>query len=96
MASLKDLCTNVPKELLNAQTAYNAGNILRTRKSIVKQAKHMERDTHVFDECKQARPNRTKYRNTLYREQAGTMGNYVRTVRVGEYITNVCSSKRTF
>lgn len=90
MSTLKDLCTNIPVEILQAQKQYKA------QKHFQKRVQALGKETDIFERCKQVRPNRTKYRNTLYREQAGTMGNYVHTVRVGEYITNVCSSKRTF
>ena len=55
---------------------------------------HIERN--VFEIVKGVRTKK-KARNTCYREQAGTCGTYVRTMRFeNSYITKVCKSRSLY
>lgn len=77
MSTLKDLC-NVPQKLLFEQAAYNVA--VRAQRSYNKRMHGLSTETCIFEKVKQARPKK-KERNTFSRDEAGTLGQVVRTRR---------------
>lgn len=93
MASLKELCKNVPLKLLHAQANYNV--VVRTQTSYNKRMNSLDVEQAVFEQCKRQRSTK-RVRNSFSREEAGTCGMNTRTVRAGKYTTIVCKSRKMY
>ena len=94
MATLKDLCSNVPQSLLNTQAVYNA--MQRKVASYEKRMQQLDTEKCIFEQCKRNRTQK-RVRNKFSTEEAGTCGTYTRTMRFeNSYITKVCKSRSMY
>lgn len=93
MATLKELCSNIPQGLLRVQANYNLSQ--RKQAAYNKRMDRLEMERAIFEQCKRTRTQK-RVRNTWSTEQAGTCGSYTHTMRFeNSYITKVCKSRRT-
>ena len=94
MATLKDLCSSVPKSLLRVQTDYNLN--LQKQAAYNKRMERLGMERAIFEQCKRTRTQK-RVKNGWSSEQAGTCGTYVRTMRFeNSYITKVCKSRNLY
>lgn len=91
MANLRDLCVNVPSAIDRKAVEYE----LMRRKAISyrKRMDALSAEEHVFDHCKQVRPNKGKAKNRFSREEAGTEGRITMGIRTGAYSVCVCKAE---
>ena len=91
MAKIFELSKNISPVIVRIQQA----NVVRERmmSAYQKRAGEVCKDTHIFEQCKQARPQRGKYHNTLFREQSGTIGTTIVTKHTASGRTIVCRTK---
>lgn len=69
MATLKDLCSSVPKSLLRVQTDYNVNQ--RKQAAYNKRMQQLGMERAIFEQCKRERTQK-RVRNTFSRDEAGT------------------------
>jgi hypothetical protein len=94
MATLKELCSSVPKSLLRVQTDYNVNQ--RKQAAYNKRMERLGMERAIFEQCKHTRTQK-RVKNTFSSEQAGTCGSYTRTMRFeNSYITKVCKSRSMY
>ena len=91
MAQLKDLLKDVPAELSRKAVEYEL--LRRKNASYLKRVGELRAEEHVFDRCKQARPNKGKAKNRFSREEAGTIGTITMGIRTGKNSVCVCKSQ---
>lgn len=99
MATLKELCNSIPTSVLQQSERSERERVMREvarRKaaSYARRLENLESTFHPFDQCKQARPQKGKYKNTASREEAGTLGSVTMGVRTGKYSVCVCKVKQ--
>lgn len=92
MAQLKDLCTAIPVQMMRDQVMREVNR--RKAFSYASRMRSLDEETHVFDRCRTARPDKGKAKNGYSREEAGTIGNAIMGVRVGPHTVVVCKSKK--
>ena len=91
MATLKELCASVPKEVLRVQTCYNLNQ--RKVASYKERMESLSNERDVFGVCKQARPKK-KWHNRASTIEAGTMGSMTITKRFSNSrLTCVCKTR---
>ena len=90
MATLKDLCNQLPEQLTRKAVMCE----LMRRKAAAYQARldGLCQEKDVFENCQTRRPNKGKAKNRYSREEAGTNGRVTMGVRTGKYSVCVCSS----
>lgn len=93
MAKLFELSKSISPVIVRIQQA----NVVRERmmSAYQKRTGDVCKDTHIFEQCKQARPQRGKYHNTLFREQSGTIGTNITTRHTPSGRAIVCRTKYT-
>lgn len=95
MANLFELSKSISPAIIRVQQR----NVVRERmmSAYRKRMEDLGSERDVFDKCKNARPDRRKYRNTLFKEQCGTIGEHL-TVRHfdGSYISVTCRAKNIY
>jgi len=91
MATLRDLCANVPSAIDRKAVEYE----LMRRKAISYQKRmaSLSAEDRVFDACKQSRPSKRKVQNRYSREEAGTIGAITMGIRTGAYSVCVCKTQ---
>ena len=89
MATLRDLCKDVPQAIDRKAVEYEL--LRRKNASYLKRMGELRAEEHVFDRCKQTRPCKGKTKNRFSREEAGTKGRITMGVRTGKYGVVVCS-----
>lgn len=91
MANLFELCKSISPTIVRIQQR----NVVRERmmSAYQKRTGDVCKDTHIFEQCKQARPQRGKYHNTLFREQSGTIGMTIVTKHTASGRATVCRTK---
>lgn len=99
MATLKELCATIPTSVLKMQEAHEHKMVMRevarrTALSYAQRMKDLKDEWHVYDKCKQSRPQKGKYKNGYSREEAGTQGTIVAGIRAGRYTVVTCKTKR--
>ena len=68
MATLKDLCSSVPKSLLRVQTDYNLN--LQKQAAYNKRMQQLDMEHAIFEQCKHTRTQK-RVKNKFSTEQAG-------------------------
>lgn len=92
MATLKELCSNIPSELSRQAVQYEL--LHRQTLSYQKRQGALRAEENVFSKCKQCRPEKGKYKNRYSREEAGTIGDVTMGIRTGQYSVSVCKVKK--
>lgn len=94
MANLKELCGNVPQSLLRVQTDYNVN--VRMQASYNRRMQALDCERVIFEQCKRQRTQK-RVRNSFSREEAGTCGSAIVTIRKScTHTHQVCRTKRVF
>lgn len=94
MATLKDLCSNIPQSLLRVQTDYNVNQ--RKQAAYNKRMERLDMEHAIFEQCKRTR-TRKRVKNTFSREEAGTCGTHITIKRWdNSRLTCVCKSSRIY
>ena len=94
MATLKDLCSNIPQSVLRVQTDYELAT--RMQQSYNKRMERLDVERAIFEQCKHQRTQK-RVRNTFSREEAGTCGCVTVTKRfAGSRLTCVCKSRNMY
>ena len=105
MATMKELCATIPQSVLQMQEDYAHDMMVRkvkrevarrTARSYTKRMEALADDWHIYDKCRQSRPQKGKYKNAASREEAGTQGRITMGVRAGRYTVVVCKSENKF
>lgn len=101
MATLKDLCSVIPQEVLYQQEQYDRQQVMREvarRKaaSYQKRLVSLNAEENVFYSCQQRRPVRGKAKNRFSKEEAGTKGAMVMGIRTGKHSVCVCQVKQPY
>lgn len=91
MATLKDLCNQIPKQL--TQKAVMCEVLRRKNASYLKRVGGLRQEENVFGICQQRRPNKGKDKNRFSREEAGTCGFVTMGIRTGAYSVCVCKTQ---
>lgn len=94
MATLRDLCSNVPTQIDAAAIHYEV--VRRKNISFLKRMGALASEEKVFSHCQQRRPNKGKVKNRASSEEMGTIGTMTCRIRTGNYTGVVCKSKRKF
>lgn len=86
MATLQELCKDIPVSIQNTQRMNVWCENMRKRMNNIP-------DKDIFGTCQTGRPKR-KFRNRVSTEQAGKIGSYVCVQRfTGSYITVACKRR---
>lgn len=98
MTQLKDLLSSIPEPVLHDYARYQRKKVMRevSRRQASSYARRLEElgeVFHPFDQCRQNRPQKGKYKNHYSREEAGTAGNITIGIRTGAYSVCVCKSR---
>lgn len=70
--------------------------VLQQKQKQKEQARTIWQERYIFEQCKQARPQRRKYHNTLFREQMGTIGETIVTRHTASGRAIVCRTKNIY
>lgn len=87
MATLKELCSNIPQSILRTQTNYEVAT--RMQASYNNRMEHLDMERAIFAQCKRERTKK-RVRNSFSTDEAGTCGSgtyvrrNVRTVEIRE------------
>lgn len=99
MAKLFELCKTISPQIVRVQQAHIAAEQAvredaACSRRVAKYEKRMGKVcANAFDMCKQARPARRRYHNTLFREQSGTIGTTIVTMHTPSGRAIVCRTK---
>lgn len=102
MATLKDLCSAIPQQVLQEQARYDRQQTMREvarrqAASYQKRVDSLREERDVFGHCQTRRPCKGKAKNRASSEAAGTMGTQMTTRRFsGSYITVYCKSRKQY
>lgn len=93
MATLKELCSNIPTQISRQAVQYEL--LRRQVASYRGRMDALRTEEHVFDRCKQRRPEKGKYKNRVWAEECGCGESFVATVRTpNSYIHVACKVKK--
>jgi hypothetical protein len=79
MATLRELCKDVPQKLSREAVEYEL--LRRKNASYLRRMGELCAEENVFGNCRMRRPQKRKYNNRLWAEQCGGVGSFVATVR---------------
>ena len=91
MATLRDLCKDVPQAIDRKAVEYELTR--RKNATFLKRMGALYAEERVFDRCKQTRPNKGKAKNGYSREEAGTIGTITMGIRTGAHSVCVCKTQ---
>lgn len=94
MANLFELCKSISPKIVRIQQQ----NVVRARMmaSYQKRTSDLSAERNIFEKCKDARPMRRKFHNTLFKEQSGTIQEYISDKRVGDFCVVTCRTKNIY
>ena len=92
MATLKELCSNIPTQISRQAAEYEV--LRRQVASYRRRVDALRTEENVFGKCRQSRPEKGKYKNRYSAEEAGTQGAITAGIRVGKYTVVVCKSQK--
>lgn len=90
MATLRDLCKDVPQAIDAKALQYAI--IRRKNAAYLQRMGALREERDVFGHCQTRRPEKGKARNGYSREEAGTQGRITMGIRTGRYSVCVCKS----
>lgn len=99
MATLKELCNSIPEAVLESQRKLERERVMcevarRKAASYLYRMDSLCQEHRVFEQCKQSRPTKGKYKNRFSREEAGTQGTIVAGLYLGNYTVCVCRTTK--
>lgn len=100
MATLQELCKDVPASLTDVQKVCDRKRVEREivrRKNVsyLHRLQGLDQERDVFYQAQTRRPQSGKFKNRVWAEQCGSVGSFVATVRTPDsYIHVVCKVKQ--
>lgn len=92
---MNELCLSVPTQMRRQAAKYEL--LRRQAEGYRQRMDALRAEEDIFGKCCQGRPKKGKYKNSYSREEAGTIGNIVRSVRTSNpYICVTCKSKKMY
>ncbi|MBQ8713123.1 MAG: hypothetical protein IJ551_09950 [Prevotella sp.] len=92
MATLRDLCKNVPAQI--DREAVERELLRRKNATFLKRMGALREERDVFARCQTRRPEKGKAKNRYSREEAGTISGVTMGIRTGRYSVCVCKTKQ--
>lgn len=94
MATLKELCNNVPTVILMEAATYEVTR--RKNCAYLKRMGRLEGEQRVYTRCTTHRPQKGRVKNTASSEAAGTLGTMTCRIRTGNYTGVMCKSRKKY
>lgn len=92
MATLKDLCTAIPVQMMRDQVIREVNR--RKVLSYAQRMQSLDEEVRVFEYCRTTRPERGRAKNRYSREEAGIVKPVVMAIRTSWNSVVVCKSRR--